>query len=96
VPNTALDAYGLRIRDWSNYFHSSDALAAEQGLSSHELKAFVGLREPEAKARAATLGLTLRVVERDGERLTLQDNLAAKRINASLRAGVVEEIVGVG
>ena len=54
------------IHGWSNYFHSSDELAAERGLSSRDLKAFVGLSEQDGTARAATLGLTLRVVERDG------------------------------
>jgi hypothetical protein len=83
-------------RDWPNYFHSSDALAARQGLSTRDLQAFVGLSEPQAKARAATLGLTLRVVERDGTYPAIQDNLVANRLNAITRGGVIEAIVGVG
>lgn len=55
----------------------------------------VGMRLPEAEARAEAAGCSVRVVVEDGEPLAVTQDFSPFRINVAIRTGTVVEIDGL-
>jgi hypothetical protein len=60
-----------------------------------DARTLVGLRERRATTAAARAGCTLRVIERDGERLVGTRDLRRHRVNVRVRDGRVVKLDGV-
>jgi len=56
----------------------------------------IGLTEDQAKAVAAELGASLRVLEKDGQSFVYSCELRENRINVALASGLVIDILGTG
>lgn len=77
---------------------SVETLVGDDGLSANVEAAavIVGMSEADATAELESLGLTIRVIERDGELLAATADFRPERINVAVEDGSVTVVVSAG